>query len=308
VRNEGLRGKFVEILLVMAGLTAGDDTSYSSLVASGDLFMRNADIKTFIVPHILKLYSEIEYGEGQFYEKFNVRIKINKVFDVLYSLAFGKLFYTILGQIFKVLWEIPHQRAVIFALASNQDEFAPFINALFSDVGHLLDSCLELLASIRTEELERENRVAWAAQPPQERERRDRTYQHEMQQATHLFQIGNSSLNLLCFVTKTLKAPFLHEDFIVRFAHSLGYYIDKLVGPSISDFNVSNKEKLKFKPRQMLADVSGVFLNLSTSQEFLNAVANDGRSYKPETFAKWVLTVPLLPCLPLGCPFAPCRL
>src|SRR5690606_26601699 len=67
------------------------------------------------------------------------------------------------------------------------------------------------------------------------------------------------------------------------------YNLEALVGPKASNMRVENPEKYFFKPRQLLAEVGSVYLNLKDNHAFAEAVAKDGRSYKPEIFERLVV-------------------
>jgi len=64
----------------------------------------------------------------------------------------------------------------------------------------------------------------------------------------------------------------------------LDYNLDALVGPRCNELRVKDKDKYHFNPRQLLSDVVQVYLNLGDQNEFVRAVAGDGRSYRKELF------------------------
>lgn len=120
--------------------------------------------------------------------------------------------------------------------------------------------------------------------------------------------------DFLVFTTNTnteeIKAPFVSAEFVERIAGIVAYYIgvcvrcaclivcaDKIVGPAVSEIKVRDRAKVThttnkyeqtntqnnntqydFEPRRLLAEIIGIFLHLSDSQEFLKAVAMDTRS------------------------------
>lgn len=75
-------------------------------------------------------------------------------------------------------------------------------------------------------------------------------------------------------------------EIVDRLAAMLDYNLDALVGPRCQDLRVSNPEKYKFDPKQLLSDLLQVYLNLSDQGEFARAVAADERSYRKELFEK----------------------
>ena len=66
----------------------------------------------------------------------------------------------------------------------------------------------------------------------------------------------------------------------------LDYNLDAMVGPKSSDLKVENAKEYHFNPRALLADIIDVYLNLKGKENFITAVARDGRSYKPTNFDK----------------------
>lgn len=62
----------------------------------------------------------------------------------------------------------------------------------------------------------------------------------------------------------------------------LDYNLEALVGPKKSNLKVENPEDYGWNPRNMLAEVTDVYLNLQGKQAFIDAVATDGRSYRSE--------------------------
>jgi len=73
-------------------------------------------------------------------------------------------------------------------------------------------------------------------------------------------------------------------EIVRKLAAMLDYNLEALAGQKYRDLKVKNPEKYKFDPRALLGDIVQVFLNLSDEEEFVRAVAEDGRSYRKELF------------------------
>jgi hypothetical protein len=58
---------------------------------------------------------------------------------------------------------------------------------------------------------------------------------------------------------------------------------------------VSNLEKYSFRPGEVVAKISQIYLNLGASPGFVGAVPRDGRSYSPELF-QWTERVLIKVC------------
>jgi ubiquitin conjugation factor E4 B len=84
--------------------------------------------------------------------------------------------------------------------------------------------------------------------------------------------------------TAETKGPFMMPEIVEKLAAMLDYNLDALVGPKCGELKVQDPEKYKFSPRQLLSDILQVYINLSDQEEFVRAVASDGRSYRKELF------------------------
>lgn len=166
------------------------------------------------------------------------------------------------------------------------DRFVRFVNLMINDVTYLLDESLTDLAKIHELQMEMADAEAFARQPLQYRREREGSLRTLERQTSTYTQLGSSTVALLKMFTAETKEPFMVPEIVDRLAAMLDYNLDALVGPRCRELKVKNPEKYKFNPRALLADILEVFLNLSDQGEFARAVANDGRSYKKETFER----------------------
>jgi hypothetical protein len=90
-----------------------------------------------------------------------------------------------------------------------------------------------------------------------------------------------------CLVLWCCADPFVSDEFVARVAGSVNYYLVRLNGPQVSELRVEEPQKYFFFPRVLCAEMVGIFLHLSKSDKFIEAVAADER------------LVPPLPRLPL---------
>ena len=60
------------------------------------------------------------------------------------------------------------------------------------------------------------------------------------------------------------------------------------VGPKQRDLKVKDVNDFEFKPRQLVSDITKIYMNLSDNDAFCRAVSGDGRSYSKELFPKAV--------------------
>jgi len=164
------------------------------------------------------------------------------------------------------------------------DNFVRFVNLMINDVTYLMDESLSELAQIHSIETEMEKAEEWASKSPQYRREREGTLRSLERHASGYITLGRSTVDLLKVFTAETKSPFMMPEIVGKLGAMLDYNLEALAGPKCRDLKVKNPEKYKFDPRALLSDIVQVFLNLSDEEEFVRAVAEDGRSYKKELF------------------------
>jgi ubiquitin conjugation factor E4 B len=155
---------------------------------------------------------------------------------------------------------------------------------MINDVTYLLDESLSELTQIHNIQAEMENATVWATQSVQHHREREQTLQQLERHASGYTTLGSSTVALLKDFTAETKAPFMMPEIVDRLAAMLDYNLDALVGPKCQELKVKDPAKYKFDPKALLSDILQVFLNLSKENEFLIAVAGDGRSYRKSLF------------------------
>lgn len=172
----------------------------------------------------------------------------------------------------------------IHQFSRNVDKFVRFINLMINDVTYLMDESLSELTQIHNIQVEMRDQAAWAARPVQYRRDRESTLRGLERHASGYTTLGKSTVGLLRDFTAETKTPFMMPEIVDKLAAMLDYNLEALVGPKCSELRVKEPEKYNFQPRHLLSDILQVYLNLSDQDEFARAIANDGRSYKPELF------------------------
>ncbi|EKM79473.1 hypothetical protein AGABI1DRAFT_74542 [Agaricus bisporus var. burnettii JB137-S8] len=223
---------------------------------------------THLIPALTHFYIEVEQtgASSQFYDKFNARRSI--------------------AHVLKTVWSNPVHRAAVIREADNVDKFVRFVNLMMNDVTYLLDESLNDITQIHTIENEMLDQAAWALQPVRQREEREGTLRGLERQASMYARLGATTVDLLKLFTAETKAPFMMPEVVDRLAAMLDYNLSALAGPKCQELKVRNPERLGWEPRNLLRDIIDIFLNLSTQEEFVRAVANDGRSYSKELFER----------------------
>jgi ubiquitin conjugation factor E4 B len=85
--------------------------------------------------------------------------------------------------------------------------------------------------------------------------------------------------------TESLSGSFTMPEIVDRVAAMVDYTLDILVGPKSANLKVADAaNKFKFNPKVLLGQFIDIYLNLGVSENFIEAVARDGRSYKPANF------------------------
>nr|XP_019011039.1 ubiquitin-conjugation factor E4 B [Kwoniella pini CBS 10737]OCF49820.1 ubiquitin-conjugation factor E4 B [Kwoniella pini CBS 10737] len=191
-------------------------------------------------------------------------------------------------RIFKSMWENPlHREAFVKARHDDFDQFVRFINMLMSDTTFHLEESLTGMAKISSIQNQKADADAWAALPQNERDDQESQLRAAESSAPFHTQMGLENVKLIRDITATTKEPFVTAEIVDRLAASLDENLAVLVGPKISELKVANPEKYSFKPKDLLAAIAQIYLNLGNEAEFIRAVANDGRSYSKELFEKF---------------------
>jgi len=121
--------------------------------------------------------------------------------------------------------------------------------------------------------------------PQQDREKIEEELRAAESQATSFMQLANETVSMMKLFTNTLSEAFTMPEIVQRLAGMLDYNLEILTGPKSKTLKVDNAEKYYFSPKTLLPEIVDIYLNLGSSPAFIEAVAGDGRSYKPDTMA-----------------------
>jgi ubiquitin conjugation factor E4 B len=153
-----------------------------------------------------------------------------------------------------------------------------FVNLLMNDATYVLDEGLSKFPKIH----ELQARVRDPSLSQEDREKVEEELSTAESQATSYMQLANETVAMMNLFTKTLSESFTMPEIVHRLAGMLDYNLDILTGPKSKTLKVENPEKYAFNPKTLLPELVDIYLNLGTSTSFIEAVAADGRSYKPE--------------------------
>ncbi|CAN8104210.1 unnamed protein product [Discula destructiva] len=233
----------------------------------GDAMTNSNFANKHLLHAVMKFYIECEStgAHTQFYDKFNIRYEI--------------------FQIIKCVWTNDFYKEQLGRQSRNdRDFFVRFVNLLLNDATYVLDEALSKFPKIHDVEKElREN----PSLTQEQRQQKEEELQSLESQARSYMQLANETVAMMQLFTRALRDAFTLPEIVGRLAGMLDYNLEILVGPKSQNLKVEDSDrKYKFNPKTLLPDVVDIFLNLGGAQTFVDAVADDGRSYKPETFNK----------------------
>lgn len=220
---------------------------------------------------LMKFYNEVENtgAHTQFYDKFNIRYEI--------------------FQIIKCIWSNPVYREQLSLEAeTNVEFFVRFVNLLLNDVTFVLDESLTAFMDIHntSEELKSSADMDQAT-----RTEKEEHLAAAKGKAKSYMQLTNETVAMLKLFTEALAGSFTMPEIVQRLADMLDYNLNIMVGPRSNRLIVENPEEYGFAPKTLLAEIIDIYLNLRDRENFVFAVARDGRSYKPEVFEKATVIV-----------------
>jgi len=269
IKNPYLKAKFAQILSSFTVPLYRDALGHTS--GRLDLiFEMHPLAKDLLVEDLMKFYIDIEQTgmHSQFYDKFNIRYNIS--------------------QVLKCIWNDTNHRKQVIKQSKNTEFFVHFANLLMNDTTYLLDEALAKLAEIHVIQKEMANVQSWNEESEQYRAERENLLRVDERQAISYMALGNETVHMLNYMTSDpqIVQPFMEPEIVERLAAMMDYNLTALVGPKCTELKVVDPEKYRFNPKKLLSELIDIYIHLSNRQEFINAVARDGRSYKKEIFMK----------------------
>lgn len=221
----------------------------------------------YLLHAVMKFYIEAEHTgtHTQFFDKFNIRYEI--------------------FQIIKCIWPNTLYRNKLYNQSKqNLDFFVRFVNLLLNDVTYVLDESFGAFITIHDTQVELSRNGN--NMDPQERQQKEEHLASAQRNAKSYMQLTNETVAMLKLFTEALADSFTTPEIVQRLADMLDYNLDAMVGPKSSSLRVDNLQEYGFNPRALLSEIVDVYLNLMGKENFILAVARDGRSYKPANFQK----------------------
>ncbi|KAF2709186.1 ubiquitin conjugation factor E4 [Pleomassaria siparia CBS 279.74] len=231
----------------------------------GDALFAHKFATKHLLHSLMKFYNECEStgAHTQFYDKFNIRYEI--------------------FQVIKCIWPNPIYRENLATEARvNLDFFVQFVNLLLNDVTFVLDESFTAFTQIH--ELSKVLKAPADDMDTNARTEVEEKLSAAQSKAKSYMQLTNETVAMLKLFTEALSDSFTKAEIVQRLAHMLDYNLDALVGPKKASLKVENPQDYGWDPKQMLSEISDVYLNLKDKELFINAIATDGRSYRHEHF------------------------
>ncbi|KJZ71959.1 hypothetical protein HIM_08639 [Hirsutella minnesotensis 3608] len=228
----------------------------------GDQLISLPFANEYLLHALMKFYIECEStgANSAFYDKFNIRYEIFQVIKCVWG-----------NDVYKQ--QLTRESKV------NRSFFVQFVNMLLNDATYVLDEAFTKFPKIRSLEKELEN----PSMSAEDRHKKEEELQTLGNQATSYMQLANETLAMMKLFTQALSESFTMPEIVSRLASMLNYNLETLAGvKAAAELSVSNKDKYHFRPVQLISDFVDIYLHLGYSPVFVEAVAADGRSYKPE--------------------------
>ncbi|KAH8677580.1 ubiquitin elongating factor core-domain-containing protein [Xylariales sp. PMI_506] len=257
VKNPYLKSSLVTVLF------AGQWPMYHlSRGILGDILVGSEFANEHLLHALMKFYIECEHGTSSaFYDRFNIRYEIFQVIKTIWP-----------NNVYKE--QLERESKV------NRAFFVQFVSLLLSDAVYLLDEAVSKLVKIHDYQKQLQDRSL----SPEDRDKVAGDLEQAEQQCQSYMALVNETMAMMKLFTKTLRDAFTMPEIVGRLANMLDYNLETLVGPKRGNLKVEDARKYNFDARTLLSDFMDIYLNLESKQPFIEAIAADGRSYKPQNF------------------------
>ncbi|KAK6824720.1 ubiquitin elongating factor core [Apiospora arundinis] len=230
----------------------------------GGLLIGSEFANEHLLHALMKFYIECEHSGVSvgFYDRFNVRYEI--------------------FQVMKSVWTTnsTYKERLSTESRVNRQFFIQFVNLLLNDATYLLDEALSKLATIHEYQKELQD----PSMSAEDREKKQGDLEQAEGQCQSWMQLVNETMEMMKLFTETLTDAFTMPEIVSRLASMLNYNLDTIVGSKRGNLKVEDAKKYNFDAKTLLSAFVDIYLNLAQKPAFIEAVAADGRSYKPENF------------------------
>lgn len=241
------KSKFVELL-----------TEYIDL--ESNIIELNKGIQNNLVETLLKFYKKTEKmgGFNQFFEKFSVRYNI--------------------GRILLYIWDMYEYKHLIILECTQMDKqrnFVDFIDSVVHDTNYLLYEAILSIKKIRDYEL---------LTNQNEKKRKYEEHIKNEETASNVMIPAKLNLQLLYKLSSKIVKPFMDPIIISEISKMLNLFSMELAGSKSKSLDVVDSEKYGFDKNNLLLNIIYIYINFAENKEFIQAVADDERSYSDQLF------------------------
>ncbi|KAI2471525.1 ubiquitin conjugation factor E4 [Annulohypoxylon bovei var. microspora] len=231
----------------------------------GDSLSSSPFANEHLLHALMKFYIECEHSgvSSAFYDRFNIRYEIFQVIKCIWP-----------NNVYKE--QLSRESKV------NRQFFIQFVNLLLNDATYLLDEALTKLVKIHDYQVQ----LHQGGLSAEEIEKVRTDLEAAEQQCQSWMQLVNDTMSMMKLFTAALRDAFTMPEIVTRLAGMLNYNLESLTGPKRNNLRVEDAKKYQFDPRALLSDFVDIYINLKSKPAFIDAVAADGRSYKPANFQK----------------------
>ena len=259
-RNPYLVSKLIEVIYMHSPDVQGTSTPLFEKIITP------SSSEQFLLPALLDFYTEVESTgtSSEFYDKFSIRYHISIITKTLWFAS-----------------NTTHRLTLMQCLENTK--YTRFINMLLNDTTFLLDESIDSLRSIRDTQKLMSDTGKWEGLPEETKTQKLNQLKQDERQCKSYLTLANETVQMFHYLTQSIQGPFLRGALIDRVAAMLNYNLQQLCGPKCADLKVQDPQKYGFQPKELVQQITDIYINLD-SPVFLNAVAGDERSYKPDLF------------------------
>uniref|UniRef100_A0A914HHH6 RING-type E3 ubiquitin transferase n=1 Tax=Globodera rostochiensis TaxID=31243 RepID=A0A914HHH6_GLORO len=262
IKNPFIASKIADLLFMLCPMVNQEASGFYRQIVTDPLAVEG------LFPALVKFYSAVETtgSHTEFFDKFNIRRNIQVIFKCMWS-------------------DLSHRDRMVQYAGESSPSFVRFINMVLNDTTFLLDESLDKLKMIHDIEAILSKETEWNKLSQDEQQRKTEQLRDSKSQVKMWIQLGSDTMEL--FVTLTNDAPeiFRNEALGERVAAMLNHNLVQLCGPKCAQLKVHDAiSRFEWDPRTLTQQIVMVYINLG-SKMFAEQIAQDERSYTPETFA-----------------------
>jgi hypothetical protein len=281
VKNPNLRGKATTILMSLA-----KQSTYAQLLENSPVLAHD------IVPGCIRVFTAVEKTKQSYYDirmqlKYQLRIPIMELLE-------------------RVLPLDAHRNALKKFAVDCSDEFLKFLNVMMNDATMQLEEGMDTLMKIR--KLVQEGGEGALSRPSREEVAEDEQTQNgedvyrqsradPKEHCKTYMKMGHRTIQTFWSITR--EAPMVivgKPNVLQQLLHNcLNSCLDRLVGPRCMELKMqkgqsNDFEEYHFKPRELLQYIAEIYVHVGRAdkERVQKMITEDGRSYRPNTFAKAV--------------------